>query len=183
MVGNHCVEVLKHYKVLTNVIKDKPTDEAHFDDVFKILSDIMEFVMARRFLTDDEITILEGNCYMLGERFPLYFPVRNITRKIHELVFNVPRFVKKWRTIGMLSEQEGESKHAAVNAELRSLACVRNHAEQIRLILEREELRSISDKNLLKAKPRICRECPGRSFLRSARDGERHCPVCNPTLF
>ena len=59
----------------------------------------------------------------------------------------------------MLSEQEGEFKHAAVKAELRSLACVRNHAERIRLVLEREELRSMGDKNVLKAKPWLCERC------------------------
>ena len=47
-----------------------------------------------------------------------------MTRKIHELIFNIPRFANNWKTIGMLPEQEGESEHAAVNAELRSLACV-----------------------------------------------------------
>ena len=29
---------------------------------------------------------------------------------------NVPHFIKNFKTIGMLSEQEGESKHASVNA-------------------------------------------------------------------
>ena len=67
---------------------------------------------------------------------------------MHEMIFNVPRFVNHWKTIGLLLEQEGESKHAAVNAELRSLACVRNHAERIQLILEREELCSSADKNI-----------------------------------
>ena len=50
--------------------------------------------------------------------------------------------------MGLLLEQEGESKHAAVNAELRLLACVRNHAERIQLILEKEELGSSADKNI-----------------------------------
>ena len=89
--------------------------------------------------------------------------------------------------MGMLSEQEGESKHAAVNAELRSLACVRNHAERIRLVIEKEELRLISDKNVLKVKPRLCEICYENErthiFLRSGRDGKRHCRVCEPNFF
>ena len=65
-------------------------------------------------------------------------------------MFNVPRFVAEHGTIGLLSE------HASVNAELRSLACVRDHAEQIRLVMEKEELRSVADKNRMKRKPRLC---------------------------
>ena len=89
--------------------------------------------------------------------------------------------------MGMLSEQEGEAKHAAVNAELRSLACVRNHAERIQLVIEKEELTSIGDKNILKAKPRLCEICKEnerpRIFLRSGRDGKRHFRVCEPNFF
>ena len=46
----------------------------------------------------------------------------------------------------MLSEQEGESKHASINAERRPLANVRNASERIRLVLESEELCSRMDK-------------------------------------
>ena len=111
------------------------------------------------------------------------FPNRNITRKINELIFSVPCFIKKDKTIGLLSEQEGESKHASVNAVLRSMACVRNHAEKIRLVLEKEELRSAVDKSLLKQKARMCFVCPGRVFLRAGIDGQKHCPNCEPYLF
>ena len=112
--------------------------------------------MAHRFLNEDEISTVESLCYKFGQKFPIFFPQRNITRKIHELVFNVPRFIRLYKTIGMLSEQQGESKHASINAELRSLACVRNHAERLRLILEKEELRSTMNKSLIKPKPRLC---------------------------
>ena len=86
----------------------------------------------------------------------------------------------------MLSEQEGESKHAAVNAELRSLACVRNHAEKIRLVIEREELCDFTNKDIMKSKARLCGKCKENEacvFLRSGRDGIRHCHVCEPEHF
>ena len=149
MVGNHCVIVLKKYYVLTSVIDDQIVVREHFDKTFSLLASIMNLVMTRRFLTESECTDLEEKCTHFGDIFPIFFPDRKITRKIHELIFNIPRFVKNWKTIGMLSEQEGESKHAAVNAELRSLACVRNHAEKIRLVIEKEELRAITDKSAM----------------------------------
>ena len=70
-------------------------------------------------------------------------------------MFNVPRFVEKWGRIEELAEQEGESLHAVVKAELRSLACVRNKAEKMRLVLERTELRSAADKSLIQPTPRL----------------------------
>ena len=117
MVGNHCVLVLKEFKMLTDVIVDKDECEK-FNAVFDLFRRIMNLVMARCFLFEDKINSLEILCYEFGTIFPAYLPYRNITRKIRELVFNVPCFVRKHKTIGMLSEQDGESKHAAVNAEL-----------------------------------------------------------------
>ena len=107
----------------------------------------MKLLMARRFLTDVQILDVENLVNEFGTIFPTYYPERNITRKIH---------TRKYITLGMLSEQEGDSKHAAVNAELHALACVCNHADRIRLVLEREELRSHMNKDLLKPVSRIC---------------------------
>ncbi len=58
--------------------------------------------------------------------FHVLFPDKNITRKIHELIFNVPLFLRRFGTIGMLSEEEGESLHASINCELRQLVAVRD---------------------------------------------------------
>ena len=99
------------------------------------------------------------------------------------VVILVPSFVRKYRTVGMLSEQEGESKHSAMNAELRPLANVRNASERIRLLLEREELRSSMDKNLIRPEGRMCLKCKEsnqRTSLRAAFDGNRYCPKCQP---
>ena len=115
-----------------------------------------------------------------------YFPQRNITPNIHELVFNIPLFVQKHKTIGMLSEQEGESKHASINAEIQPLANVRNASGRICSVLEREGLRSMMDKKLLLPENRICSLCKEgsiRSFLRAGIDGKRHCPKCHPDFF
>ena len=182
MVGNHSVIILKKYKVLTSVIEEDVVYYSRFNEIFDIFSQAMHYIMVRRFLNDDEIERLEVLTIEFGEKFPIYFPNRNITRKIHEFIFNLVPFVKKFKTIGMLSEQESESKHAAINAALRSVACVRNHAERIRLVVEREELRSYMNKNLVKPASRLCNKCP-RTFLRAAKDGNRHCPSCEKQHF
>ena len=187
MVGNHCVIVLKQFEVLTSIISGSNQNlYTKFNEIFKIFSDIMTIVMSRRLLEDHEVSALEKLCLNFGRMFPLYFPQRSITRKIHELIFNVPNFVQRHKTIGTLSEQEGESKHASINAEIRPLANVRNASERICLVLEREELRSMIDKTLLIPENRICKTCKEidiRTFLRAGVDGNRHCPICHPDCF
>ena len=149
MVGNHTVIVLKNYKKLTIVVSDRVSYDK-YNEIFKLFSDAMKLMMARKFLSDKEVGELCELLNQFGEKFPVFFPQRNITRKIHEVIFTVPRFVRIYRTIGMLSEQEAESKHASINAELCSLACVRNHAERLKLVIEHEELRSYVNKGLMK---------------------------------
>ena len=128
---------IKRRKFITNLMK-----------CLSYLVIYMHYVMARKFLTTNEVVIAVVElCHQFGRIFPVNFPNRNITRKIHELVFNVPHFIKNFKTTGMISGQEGESKHVSVNAELRSLSSVRRHSERIRLVLEKEELRSAMDKN------------------------------------
>ena len=133
-------------------------------------------VMSRRFQEDDEIQKVANLCHKFGEVFPLPFPERNITCKIHDLVFSVLRFITKFKTIGMLSQQEGESKHASINAELRPMACMRSHSERICLVLEKEELRSSVYKAMIQPKPRLCANC-------TVLEKKKHCTLCEHQYF
>ena len=181
MVGNHCIKVLENYPVLTSVLGETG---AMYDWMFSTLSDIMKLVMARRFLEDDEIDRLEQLCHSFGAKFPMVFPDRNITFKIHELVFNVPIFARKWRTVGLMCEQGGESLHAVLKAEFRTVTCVRNRAEKLLLVLQHDEITSAAKKDSMTPTPRMCTTCKtGRAFLRSGSDGIRRCTICEPTYF
>ena len=95
MVGNHSIIVLKKYHELTAVISNKVEIRNKFDEIFEIFSRAMRLITARRFLTEDEISVLEILTTQFGENFPLYFPNRNITRKIHEFIYNIVQFAKK----------------------------------------------------------------------------------------
>ena len=179
-VGNHCHIVLRRYSELTSVINDhKMYDD--FNRVFQIFGAGVRLMCASRFLSDSEVEKLCSSCSLFGAEFPVRFPDRSLTRKMHEYIFNVPRFVKRWRTLGLLSEQEGESKHGAVKAELRSLCSVRSHKERIRLAMEREELRSSFNKDIVQPKPRKCQKC--KKFLRAGTDKQKHCVICEPAFF
>ena len=142
-VGNHCKLVLNKYKTLCNVVADKPDFHHKINTVFGIFSKICPLLFLKsRHLTSDEIASIKQLCIEFGEVFPVVFPECNVTRKIHELIFTVPRFVSEFRTIGMMSEEEGESIQASVNSELRQLFSVREPAKKLSLILKCQELRS-----------------------------------------
>ena len=81
--------------------------------------------------------------------------------------------MQEHKTIGMLSEHEWENKHASINAEIRPLANVKNASDRIRLVLEREELRSMMDKKLLLPENRICSLCKEGSISSFLRAGIR----------
>lgn len=133
-VDNHCKKILQNFHFLTEVIRDQEDMFQNFKKIFTIFRDIQRLMSANRFLTSDEIETFNNLCIAYGKRFPILFPNRNLTRKMHKLIFTVPRFVRKFKTLGKLSEEEGESLHAAVNQELRQLACVRDQSEKIRLV-------------------------------------------------
>ena len=135
-VGNHCKQILKIFSVLTDVICEKKELQDKFNEIFKTRGDIQTLMTANRFLLENEIQELQILCCRFGDLFPVFFPEGNLTRKMHELVFTIPIFAKEHKTLGKSSEEEGESIPAAVNHELRQLACVRDQAEKIRLVLE-----------------------------------------------
>ena len=126
--------------------------------------------MARRgFLNSEEINTLVFSCFEFGAKFPDYFPDVLFTRKIHELDFDVPRFVKEHRTVILFSEEEGKSIHHAINLDGAQLLGVRQRDLQLKLLIERHETRALADRSLLARRSRKCRECveQERAFLKN----------------
>ena len=184
-MGNHCSKILKTSAQLCKIIEGSHIKEK-VAEIFELFAEIHALMMANRFLSDDEISILCLKCKQFGQLYPIYFPNASIQRKVHELIFSVPRFVKKHKTIGLLSEQSGESLHAAVNMEVRQLVSVKDKSQQIRLVFERQELRSLADKKMLKRESRLfpsMHNSKKRSFLKTGKDKKKHCPICEPNFF
>ena len=77
------------FEVLTRVLSNG-NDEANFNDIFSIFRDIMELISSNRFLDEAEINRIDVLCTDFGAKFPIYFPNRNITRNIYELVISSP---------------------------------------------------------------------------------------------
>ena len=113
-IGNHCKIILNNYEKLCDVVSDEPEFHEHISECFRIYSELDKSISAKRFLAETEINTVKSLCTGFGH-FTKYFPNENIPLKIHELVFDVPRFMAKHKTLGYLSEDECESKHHSIN--------------------------------------------------------------------
>ena len=134
-VGNHCKTILKNYGKLCSVLDDHPEEKNKFMLIFSIYAEIQPLIANKNILSEAEIRTVESLCTNFGEQFPILFPEESITRKMHELIFHIPRFIAYHKTLGMFSEEEGESLHNVINQELRSLYCVRDNKQKLELLI------------------------------------------------
>ena len=116
-IGNHCKVILAKDKnqvynseKICSVLSER-LEREHFIEVFRLYSEARSLMDRKHILLDHEKARLTSLCYKFGELFPVYFPRVALTRKNHELVFDVPRFVEEHRTVGLFSEEEGDSLH------------------------------------------------------------------------
>ena len=176
-VGNHCKIILARHRFVCSVIKGDPM-HADIVHLFSVFAEIQPLLFTKKILSEAEISLVRKKCFEFGTLFPKYFPCESITRKIHELVFDVPFFISTQKTVGRFAEEEGESLHNSVNQELRRLACVRDDSQKLKLVLKGQELRGKADRSLAVPKAILCPICKGqgtKSFLKKG-----NCPKCLP---
>ena len=178
-VGNHCKVILhgsskntseKNYERLCSVLSDANLRN-NFIEIFRLFSKSHHLMTMRNFLSPEEIDRLENLCAKFGELFPKYFPGESLPLKIHDFVFHVPRFVKFHKTLGLFSEEGGESLHRFINCVSRPLFSVRDNAQKLHLIMERFATKCDADNSLEKVCGRKC-QC-GAFFVK----GE--CSLCD----
>ena len=102
-IGNHCKVILAkdknhvfNFEKLCNVLSDR-LEREHFIEVFQFYNEVCWLMARKHILLDHEKARLTSLCYKFGELFPVYFQRVALTRKIHELVFDFPRFVEEHR--------------------------------------------------------------------------------------
>ena len=144
-VGNHCKKILADYDVLCSVLDGYPAEKAKFQEIFKLFSEPRNLLFAKRFLSDEEINTVVFLCEEFCKRYPVLFPDKNLKPKMHFYSFDVPNFVKTHESLGLLSEEEGESLQSAFNMENRQLYSVKNGGNRMFLGLKRHALRSKCD--------------------------------------
>ena len=70
-----------------------------------------------RFLTPTEIADLEQNVLNLSDILFLKFKSIPITVKMHDVLVHTVRFVRRFKSIGLFSEQAIESLHQIMNTD------------------------------------------------------------------
>ena len=122
-VGNHCKVILvkdkndvSNFSKLCSVLLDENLKKK-FVDLFDLYSVARNLMARKGYLNSEKIDTLTFSCYGFGSKFSVYFPDVPLTRKIHELTFDVPGFAKEHKTVGLFSEEEGESIHPAIDLE------------------------------------------------------------------
>ena len=85
--------------------------------MFELYNVARNLMACKGYLNSEEIDTLVFSCHEFGAKFPVYFPDVHLTRKFHELAFDVPRFVKKHKTAVLFSKEEGESINHTINLE------------------------------------------------------------------
>ena len=73
-----------------------------------------------------QLETLETNCLAIGKLWPKLFLGSSIPPKVDVLVFVVPKFARKWGTLGGLAEERIEALHQTFNRFDRVLACIPN---------------------------------------------------------
>ena len=104
-------------------------------------------------MTEAEILSVKELCTGFGQ-FTINFTNETVTRKMHGLIFDVPHFLAKHKTLGYLSEEEGESLHCSINKQLRQYQSIRNECEKLVHVVKNQELLNTADRSLAKLTPR-----------------------------
>ena len=150
-IGNHCKIILNNCQKLCSVVSDEPESHEHISESFRIYSELGKFISAKRFLTETEILSVKELCTGFGQ-FTINFLNETVTRKMNELIFDVPRFSANYKTLGYLNEEE--SSHCSINKQLRQYQIIRNEGEKLVHVVKNQELLNTADKSLAKVTPR-----------------------------
>ena len=160
-VGNHCRKILANVHLLCDVVsKSEPIFSRHLKEVFTTFTECYHQMSKKTALSDKDIESLTASCKKFGEIYPEYFPEPPcLTRKMHELICHLPEFALKHRTVGLFSEEDGESVHRFVNVVNRQFASVRKTGERAQLVHKTMELLCSTSRQALVPRKRECVLC------------------------
>ena len=135
-IGNHCKIILNNYKKLCSVASDETELHEHISASFWIYSELDKLISAKRFLTEVEILSVKELCTGFAQ---FKFSKWNC-HKLHGVIFDVLHFLAKHKTLGYLSEEEGESLHCSINKQLQQYQSMRSEGAKLVHVVKNQEL-------------------------------------------
>ena len=129
IIGNHCEIILDNFTDLVDILPIEE-DKILFRDYYKTITNIIRPCQAKRWLSEKEISDIKMNCIELGKLWP---KIRSsgVTVKVDDIVYHVPIFLKKFGTLGLLSEEDTEVIHKEMNEILRPLSSIRQRGTKL----------------------------------------------------
>ena len=105
-----------------------------------------------------------------GKHYGVLYPrvlKRSIPSKVDDLIFIIPTFAQKFKTLGGLREEDVERLHNETNRILTVLASVWEQSVKFLLTLERLELKRSSSSTLGLPMPRRfrCKQCVDKPYI------------------
>lgn len=150
-VGNDCVRLLKNHQSISQSIKPRnvklpdgsikqfgnaqQTQTAH--TLLNILYQLDALFSLPRPLCRHEVAIYCMRAYSFGNWFPVHFPAQRITPKMHVMIYHMSQFAQRYHTIGMFSEQAGESIHNVFNKLNRQYAPIACDVQRIKTVMQK----------------------------------------------
>ena len=134
-----------------------------FKHLLEILNELYHLCMEARGLSESEIMRVRHLATELGRYYPTSYPTRTITPKLHTLIYHIPEFVERHRTVGLLSEHCIEATHAEFNRHDRLFVNITDPELALK--------HAVTQTNL-------AHDIRFESFSKS----QRICPVCNKPI-
>ena len=149
-------------KILLNGANEEQKLRA--DNIIKFMTkyaSICGYLKDVKALTEHDLCALKESCNWLGKNFPIMFPHRVISPKLHMLFVHVPEFAEKHHNLGIFSESAFESLHGEFNSYDRTYACVSDNEEAMRLLMQQAEVKRSPEIKQHVRERRKCAACRG----------------------
>ena len=127
-------------------VPDTFDKKEHFKLLFATLNLIFKKVRLARFLNPQERKDLETNVINLSEIIFLKFKNMSITIKMHNVLVHTVKFLRKFHTVGLFSEQALESLHQVMHTDERKfLNLNKQPVTKTKCVMDQQNVRAILD--------------------------------------
>ena len=143
---------------LLKCIESEPKTHAKFVRAFTTLANVSDaFKLEIDPFDDEDLDQIKSVCEEWGKHWTVDFPNRSITPKGHILTFVLPKIASERGNFYRFYkiEQKGESIHADMNDIDRKVWCIRKKEARLWKLIERYELRNVTNVEIVLPMKRI----------------------------
>ena len=115
--GKDVAKIFNVHEELFKIVPDAFTKKKDYKVLFSTLNVIFKKVRLARFLSPEEIHDLEQIVVNLSTIIFLKFKKTPITVKMHDILVHMVKFVQKYHTVGLFSEQGLEGLHQVMHTD------------------------------------------------------------------